>query len=94
MSFGLQIFNSDTTLQFDLYNRIQRMITTISYSLGAGVTQNVEVPGLVLDGTWGYCIIPTIGYFPPSIVMTAGNILINNTWWADPVVGKVVVFRL
>jgi hypothetical protein len=52
MSYGLQIFDSTGSLNFDSSSRLIRIVGKYTGTAAADTNVQVSVPGAVNDGTW------------------------------------------
>ena len=53
MSYGLRVWDVNGNLTLDITNRLTRIWSTHSFSVAANSSQNIAIPGISTDGTWG-----------------------------------------
>lgn len=94
MSFGLEVYKASGAVMFNSANRLSRLIGVYSYSLGGGASVNISVPGLALDGTWGVLLLRSTNLYAPRLVMSANNVLVDNSFWSLSNIGNIAVVRI
>lgn len=87
MSYGLRVWDASGVLQIDVTNRITRIFGVYSFSVAAGSSTNVSVPGITTDGTW-------VAYAPfTQCQIFSGYVAVHNRG-AAALSGSLLVLRL
>ena len=95
MAYGLQTFDSAGGLIFDSsVNRLNRIISTISWSLTPNQFVQYPISGYADDGTWSIIVTTNAtNGLPVSIERFNGYVTLWNFFAYETVSGIIVVIR-
>ena len=95
MAYGLQTFDSAGGLIFDSsVNRLNRIISTISWSLTPNQSVQYPISGYVDDGTWSIIVtITSANGLPISVTRYNGYVTLWNLFAYQTLSGMIIVIR-